>query len=61
MSSLQTPLRILVTIALILLPLILVVLTSEPLERTPSRQRSDSAGQVVPATDLVPPAPMVTP
>ncbi len=42
MSDPRPALRIIVTIALILLPLILVALTREPLERTPTRNSRDS-------------------
>jgi hypothetical protein len=37
MKKNRTALRIIVTVALILLPLILVALTLEPLERSPAR------------------------
>ena len=42
MSDSRPALRIMVTIALILLPLILVALTLEPLERTPTRNNRNS-------------------
>jgi hypothetical protein len=42
MSDSRPALRIIVTIALILLPLILVALTLEPLERPPSRNNRNS-------------------
>jgi hypothetical protein len=42
MGDYRPALRIIVTIALILLPLILVALTLEPLERTPTRNSRNS-------------------
>ena len=42
MSETRPALRIIVTVALILLPLILVALTLEPLERSPARTGRNS-------------------
>ncbi|MCA9880061.1 MAG: hypothetical protein KC442_19840 [Thermomicrobiales bacterium] len=42
MSYSQTAARVLVTITLVLLPLILVILTLEPLERSPARAGRNS-------------------
>ncbi len=42
MSDARPALRIIVTVALILLPLILVALTLEPLERSPARTGRNS-------------------
>jgi hypothetical protein len=42
MSDSRSALRIIVSVALILLPLILVALTLEPLERSPSRTGRNS-------------------
>jgi hypothetical protein len=42
MSASRPALRVIVTVALILLPLILVALTLEPLERSPARTGRNS-------------------
>lgn len=56
MSDSRPTLRIIVTIALILLPLILVALTLEPLERTPTRN-SRSSQEVIDSPQDAPPSP----
>jgi hypothetical protein len=56
MNDSRPALRIVVTIALILLPLILVALTLEPLERTPTRN-SRSSQEVIDSPQDAPSSP----
>jgi hypothetical protein len=61
MSDTRPALRIIVAVALILLPLILVALTLEPLERTPGRGGRNSQVVIDNAKDAQPPPEGATP